>query len=591
MLQNNFKTRDDLVSIVQNENVHHFRLKEVLGASFFDKGYYYRPLVSLSYMIEYFFFKTDAFYYYLNNVLLHIASALVVLVLMRHFLKDILLSFAVALLFAVHPIQWEAVANISGRAILLNTFFLLLSFLTFILARDKKKFMLVSPVLFLLALLSKESAGVFPLLLCCYQFVFPATNKDSWLVKMKPVFPFLGVACVYVLVRHSLGITRVLLWPDLRQAALGFLTFLKGVMIYGRLIIFPAGLHFDRSLKIVPSFFSAEAQVYLLIIIVFLLIRFRRRLPTEIKFFVLWILIELIPVCQIPFALGAQKGYISMAEHFLYAPSVPLFALVAMGGRYVYAVNREHRVVSKFILNAIMAGFLIFFYLSTIQHNIYAKNERAMFERTLTFNPQNIRIRNSLAGLQAQAGRIQAAQENYTQVLTQDPFNVQARIGLARTLCAQGRLWDCLAEYEKVRDPGVYENLLEKNIELTYQALEQKYKRAVKLEPQAAENYFSLGLLSQKKQDDSKAVSYFLKAGALNPNFKENFFHLGLSYENMGQFDEALEAYSVVIAQKDYSEFIDRQTCLRAYEIFQNLGEPQEYEKFIKEILQEMGDD
>ena len=121
--------------------------------------------------------------------------------------------------------------------------------------------------------------------------------------------------------------------------------------------------------------------------------------------------------------------------------------------------------------------------------------------------------------------------------------------------------------------------------------MEQKYKRAVKLEPQAAENYFSLGLLSQKKQDDSKAVSYFLKAGALNPNFKENFFHLGLSYENMGQFDEALEAYSVVIAQKDYSEFIDRQTCLRAYEIFQNLGEPQEYEKFIKEILQELGDD
>ena len=70
-----FKTMDDYYAIILNSKIKSFQyVGEILRSSFFGENSYYRPLVYLSFMIEYHFFKLDSFFYNLTNVLLHVGS-------------------------------------------------------------------------------------------------------------------------------------------------------------------------------------------------------------------------------------------------------------------------------------------------------------------------------------------------------------------------------------------------------------------------------------------------------------------------------------------------------------------------------------
>ena len=178
MLQNDFKTQDHAVSIVLNQDIHNFsHIGKIISSSLYGKGYYYRPLVLISYMVDYHFFGLNAFNYYLVNIFLHIATALVVFWLMRQVFRKDSLSFAAALLFAIHPIHWEAISNISGRGTLLNAFFLTSAFGVFIMAQKRKRLFPLALFLFFLALMSHEAAAIFPLVLFCYQFIFNTRRK------------------------------------------------------------------------------------------------------------------------------------------------------------------------------------------------------------------------------------------------------------------------------------------------------------------------------------------------------------------------------------------------------------------------------
>jgi len=107
-------------------------------------------------------------------------------------------AFAGALLFATHPVHAEAVAWIGGAHELLCGLFVFLSFLLYL--RKKPALSIVS---FVLALLSKETALVFPFVIAADYFLFRKQEKEKVL--------FWGGACAVVLVAyfvlriHALG--------------------------------------------------------------------------------------------------------------------------------------------------------------------------------------------------------------------------------------------------------------------------------------------------------------------------------------------------------------------------------------------------
>ncbi|MDE2230798.1 MAG: hypothetical protein KGJ95_01855 [Candidatus Omnitrophica bacterium] len=138
----------------------------------------YRPVLSLSYFFDYSLWKLDPFGYHLTNLVLHLFNTLLVYALLVAVCRNPTAALLGACIFGLHPTKVEAVAAIGYRADLLACFFQLLSFLSFIYYRTRHKARYWTGCLaaYFLALFTKESAVVMPLIFLAYDFYFSSSS-------------------------------------------------------------------------------------------------------------------------------------------------------------------------------------------------------------------------------------------------------------------------------------------------------------------------------------------------------------------------------------------------------------------------------
>lgn len=145
----------------------------------------YRPLAHITYAIEYQFFGENPGISHFINILLYSLLMLLLYNVLRHFTKTkqglSLLLFFGLLLFMVHPLHVEVVANIKGRDQILSLMaiagIVLLSFKFF----EGKKWAL-APIfgLFFLGLLAKENAITFlPIIPLAFYFFNARKLKET----------------------------------------------------------------------------------------------------------------------------------------------------------------------------------------------------------------------------------------------------------------------------------------------------------------------------------------------------------------------------------------------------------------------------
>ena len=151
---------------------------------------FYRPLQILSYRLDTLAWKLEPVGYHLTNVLLHALAAWLFFLLIESF-AGIPAALFSALLFLVHPVQTEAVAYISGRADLLAIIFMFSALLF-----DRKRPW--SLVAYALALLSKESALVFPVLLWAWRCLVLKERRG-----FRELLPYLLITAVYLGLRAT----------------------------------------------------------------------------------------------------------------------------------------------------------------------------------------------------------------------------------------------------------------------------------------------------------------------------------------------------------------------------------------------------
>lgn len=468
-LKAGFNSLDDQFSIVHNE-----RLKDssnpgkVFSASFFNDTHYYRPMVEMSFGLEYQAFKLDPFFYHLDNILLHAVNAFLVFILIFLILRDNRAAFLTALLFAVHPIQSEAVVNIAGRSILLSCFFGLISFIAFLYLRRRRfklLFYLVSVSAFLCSLLSKESAAMLPILFLSYAWFIDRKRGESPLISFFSVVPYFVALVLFVYFRKQLGVTDLYHWGSWMELGLGFTSFLRGVITGLRLYIYPVGLYFDRSQEIFVSFLRPQVMWtwFFWIAVGGMIFKLRRKLPKEVLFFLSWFVLELFPVSQIVTTIGVSPGYISLAEHFFYVPSIAVFGIAGFAPGKIVESNQ----ISPGILKIAVGGFIVFIFLITVEQAIYAGNIPAMYRRSVAFNPHNGRVLFNLGLELAEEKKFAEAEFYFRRALEMDPSRQKIRIALGKALCDQGKLIECIQEYKHITDPGENRDLLRGNMRLT----------------------------------------------------------------------------------------------------------------------------
>jgi len=124
---------DDKILIVHNPNIKEMsidNLRTLLTKDLMyrvEKSNFYRPLQSLSYMVDYALWSEDPRGFRGMNIMIHALNAIVIFTLLRVLSRHTLASFLSALFFLVHPLHTEAVLWASARKDLLSTLFLLLS--------------------------------------------------------------------------------------------------------------------------------------------------------------------------------------------------------------------------------------------------------------------------------------------------------------------------------------------------------------------------------------------------------------------------------------------------------------------------------
>lgn len=301
---------------------------------------YYRPLTSLSFLMDRTLWGLSPFGFHLTNTFLHAGVGVLIFLILQKLTFGRLSSWFVAVLFLIHPIQPEAVAYINSRGDSLYTFFMVLGLFTlvsFISTTKEKVLLAVLPAITLASLLSKElaisSAGVYGL---GWFITWIQSKKDFKNFITKTRFTLMGIGASlittlgYIFVRFrylnfldSFDFSSV----DPAYAESMFVrlfTFGKIFFVYIQTLIVPYNLHYIRSTEIPVTITSWFIGMLFMIIGVYCLSfwEWRSKKSVWIGFGWSWFLGTLVPVSGIV-ALNQP-----LLHHWLYLPSMGFFIVV-----------------------------------------------------------------------------------------------------------------------------------------------------------------------------------------------------------------------------------------------------------------------
>ena len=101
----------------------------------------YRPVVTLSYFVDYSLWHLNPMGYHLTNIILHTLNSTILFFLVQRMVRNTPLAFLASLFFACHPVLSEAVNAISYREDLLAATFFITAFILYIKLLASNKFM------------------------------------------------------------------------------------------------------------------------------------------------------------------------------------------------------------------------------------------------------------------------------------------------------------------------------------------------------------------------------------------------------------------------------------------------------------------
>lgn len=341
-LENRF-AMDDLPLVVRNPLVQAVPgMWRAFAAPFWPAdfgGHMYRPLAVASWALDQ---RVDgALWFHLVNLLWHAAACIAVAALARRFADD-RAALVAGLLFAVHPVHVEAVANVAGRTELMAALFVMLGVYA-ALARGSIAW---SAAAWGLALLSKENAAVLPALVA-WGWVLGLGRPSrrlmlaftaSWLVIG------LGYAVVRWYVLEPYARFQSVASTFLGQTPLSIrLTAVAELVDVARLLVFPLTLRADYSpdeRTLVASPVDLRPLAGLVCFLAWsTLLAFAWRRGRRLEAFGLgWIGIAFLPVANLVFPAGFL-----LAERTLYLPSA---GLALAGGSWLARWPARWRLVS-----------------------------------------------------------------------------------------------------------------------------------------------------------------------------------------------------------------------------------------------------
>jgi protein O-mannosyl-transferase len=320
---------DDLYIIVWNPLVHSLQgVWGAFGAPYWPPdlgGQMYRPLPVASFAIDWTIAGGHATLFHAVNLIWHTVVSLTVAMLARRW-ADSQTGFIAGLIFAVHPVHVEAVANVIGLGELMAAAGVCLAVYAAVIRQN----IVASAAALLVGLLSKENAVVAPALIVWAWIVGPPlVSRPSRRRVLAFVASWVVIAGAFLVARgivlHPFERLNATAPVFLGQSALaGRLTAIAALADIVRLLVFPLTLRVDYSpaeRTIVHSLLDGRLLLGLACLALWIgLVVLAWRHKRQLELFGLgWIAIAFLPVSNLFFSTG-----VLIAERTLYLPSVGL---------------------------------------------------------------------------------------------------------------------------------------------------------------------------------------------------------------------------------------------------------------------------
>lgn len=528
---------DDEDNILRNQYIKswqylpkYFSENLIAGAGLLSN--YWRPLLLFVFSLEWQLWQDWPPGYHLVNTSFHIANAGLLFFILFWLFKNRGLALLTALVFLVHPLQTEAVTYVSGLGDPLSLFFIFLALLFYLKFRISQKTILESDsyfwsiLMFILALMSKETAIILPALILIVDFFFLNQEEKEFSFKErvqkigKAIWPFFILAGLYILLRATLlnFINTFNLYNEENIFTQNFhirlFTFFRVLIVYFKLLLWPLNLHMERGVEIATSYFSLSVILGSLIFLGLLVLSATqiRRLPV-LSFGILWFFIALSPTSNLAVPISGL-----LYEHWLYLPLIGIFLVLIWLGQLL--AQKYH--LQKFFL-VIFLGSLIFFSVLTIDRNRDWQNPITFYNQTLKYAPNSYRVINNLGMAYAAQGDHQGAERMYQKAINLDPAQPVAYHNLANTYRATGKTELAIENFKVAlsHDPEFlfsYNALVNLYLEnKNYQEARRILEKYLNYTPSKVETLSLLAQIALSEKDFPAALDYLEKALTIDP--------------------------------------------------------------------------
>lgn len=412
---------DDWNVIVNNPRVHSL-------AAWWQSMPGIRPLLKLTYALNA-SLALEPLGFRLVNVAIHAINATLVWWLLRErglraglpALDAERAALLAALLFALHPVQTEAVTYISGRSSSLAACFCLLSVYCWVRSEQSIVWLSACAATFLAAVASKETALVLPLAFALYSADRPLRET------LKRLAPIVALALIALIVALSLPTYRYLLGVSLDTRTIG-----ENLLTQSHALVYLAGqlirvfnVNADPQLPVVSSLDITSAALCAVWLCVFTAALLNIRKHTVGAFSLLWFLIWLAPTNSLLPRLDVAN------DRQLY------LALIGPAWWLSVRLNALNRSRPALAGGATMLILVTLVAATSLRNRVY-DTEVTFWRHTATLNPTSARAANNLGMAYAVACRLDEAASEFKRSMQLDPADFRATINLM--LLRQGEL-------------------------------------------------------------------------------------------------------------------------------------------------------
>jgi len=548
-LGNQFTNWDDGM-IYQNSTIRDLSWEGIKRIFTHEKANTYQPIRMFSYAIDYKFWKLNPMGYRITNILFYILTCIVV------FFTIHLLSFSLrdtasvnshrrvalfgTLLFAAHPVHVEAVTWLAARKEVLQGFFFFLAFYLYLKGRKeegRRKSFYLGLILFsfILAILSKPSAIVFPAVILIYEI---AMSGKRWVdfIKRHWVFLILSISLsvffAFILMRVMFdagGIKPYRGGSFFNNLLISFYVFLYNI----KLLI--STINYSAAYTIPVSNPILGVRTLSFIGITFLLfgLSLWSLKKTKVIFFsFFFFFITLLPYLNIiPIST-------LLADRYVFIASFSYCFLLGIGFDQFYRFRNKRFSENFFKLLSItiLLFILIGYSFMTIRQNQIWENSYTLWADAVEKYPDS-NTANALMGVVYMELRMDEKAVGYLEKAIQTlPYDYQSRNNLGIVYGNLGEPGKALNELMTAIWLNPDDDTIRINLSVFYQR-QKEYKKSEEIlryllskNPKNANLYFRLGLLYKEMGQYDAAISEFKKSSELAPHIINPYEELGNIY-------------------------------------------------------------